>query len=132
LGSTPRCMEVLSGAAAGDRPAPLPPPPGRRYLRRQASLALTPSNMFLFRPPKPTYVATSWPGELCVLVRVRVEEGWYSRSFKVCKQFFEAESEPCLARDTCFAESSFGKGIVFLQGWTLHSNACHCHPCGEK
>eukprot|EP00903_Cladosiphon_okamuranus_P011539 g10864.t1 len=70
-------MEVLSGgvgagAGAGsgsdrDRGLPLPPPPGRRYFRRQASLALSPSDMFLFRPPKPTYVASSWPGDLCVL-----------------------------------------------------------------
>ncbi|CAM9933767.1 unnamed protein product [Hapterophycus canaliculatus] len=57
-------MEVLSGGAGSDRP---PPPPGRRYLRRQSSLKLSASDMFLFRPPSPTYVATSWPGELCVL-----------------------------------------------------------------
>ncbi|CAM9718042.1 unnamed protein product [Scytosiphon promiscuus] len=57
-------MEVLSGGAGSDRP---PPPPGRRYLRRQSSLKLSASDMFLFRSPTPTYVATSWPGELCVL-----------------------------------------------------------------
>ncbi|CAM9980309.1 unnamed protein product [Ectocarpus sp. 12 AP-2014] len=56
-------MEILSGRAS-DRPRP---PPGRRYFQRQASFSLSPSDMFLFRPPKPTYVATSWPGELCVL-----------------------------------------------------------------
>ncbi|CAM9429222.1 unnamed protein product [Ectocarpus fasciculatus] len=56
-------MEILSGRAS-DRPRP---PPGRRYFQRQASFNLSPSDMFLFRPPKPTYVATSWPGELCVL-----------------------------------------------------------------
>ncbi|CAM9736027.1 unnamed protein product [Ectocarpus sp. 13 AM-2016] len=56
-------MEILSGSAS-DRPRP---PPGRRYFQRQASFSLSPSDMFLFRPPKPTYVATSWPGDLCVL-----------------------------------------------------------------
>ncbi|CBN77607.1 conserved unknown protein [Ectocarpus siliculosus] len=56
-------MEILSGRAS-DRPRP---PPGRRYFQRQTSFSLSPSDMFLFRPPKPTYVATSWPGELCVL-----------------------------------------------------------------
>lgn len=58
-------MEVLSGRAS-DRPRP---PPGRRYFQRQTSFSLSPSDMFLFRPPKPTYVTTSWPGDLCVLVR---------------------------------------------------------------
>ncbi|CAM9823189.1 unnamed protein product [Pylaiella littoralis] len=57
-------MDVLAGGDGGNRP---PPPPGRRFFRRQTSLALSPSDMFLFRPPTPTYVATSWPGELCVL-----------------------------------------------------------------
>lgn len=59
-----RDMDVLSGGDGGERP----PPPGRRYSKRRSSLSLSASDMFLYRPPQPTYVASSWPGELCVLV----------------------------------------------------------------
>ena len=77
---------MLSGVGAeNNRP---PPPPGRRYLRRRSSLSLSPSDMFLFRAPPPTYVSSTWPGELCVMVsRVFSLEVLACRFFMVSRVF---------------------------------------------
>ena len=65
-------MDVLSGGGdGGERPlrSSSLSRQKRHHVKRRASLSMLPlSDTFLFKAPQPTYVASSWPGELCVLV----------------------------------------------------------------